>query len=42
MSGESPNFELSSAISIVILIFVLILSVFVRLIGKKLNKFEVQ
>ena len=42
MSGESPNFELASAISIVILIFVLILSVFVRLIGKKLNKFEVQ
>lgn len=41
MSGEHPNFELASAISIIILISVLILSVLVKVVGKKLNRFEV-
>lgn len=35
MSGEVPNFELASAISILILIFVLILSIIVKLIARK-------
>lgn len=38
MSGEQPNFELASAISIVILVFVLILNIAVKLISKRLNK----
>lgn len=38
MSSEQPNFELASAISIVILIFVLILNITVKLLSKKLNK----
>lgn len=38
MSGEQPNFELSSAISIIILIFVLILNISVKWLSKKLNK----
>jgi phosphate transport system permease protein len=38
MAGESPNFELSSAISIVILIVVFILSTIVKLISRKLSK----
>jgi len=42
MSGESPNFELSCAISIVILVIVLILSIITKLVAKKLNKFEVE
>jgi len=42
MSGESPNFELASAISIVILIMVLLLSITVKLIVKKINRFEVK
>lgn len=41
MSGENPNFELASAISILILIIVLILNVLVKILGKKLNRFEV-
>ncbi|MDD4123725.1 MAG: ABC transporter permease subunit, partial [Bacilli bacterium] len=42
MSGESPNFELSCAISIVILVIVLVLSIITKLVAKKLNKFEVE
>lgn len=38
MSSEQPNFELASAISIVILVFVLLLNISVKLISKKLNK----
>lgn len=38
MSGEQPNFELASAISIIILIFVLILNLSVKWISRKLNK----
>lgn len=39
LGGESPNYELACAISIVILIIVLMLNVIVKIIGKKLNKF---
>ena len=38
MSGEQPNFELASAISIIILIFVLCLNIIVKLLSKRLNK----
>ncbi len=38
MSGEDPNFELASAISIIILVIVLSLNVVVKIIGKKLEK----
>ena len=38
MSSEMPNFELASAISIVILVFVLILNIIVKLLSRKLNK----
>lgn len=38
MSSEQPNFELASAISIVILVFVLLLNISVKLISKKINK----
>lgn len=38
MSSEQPNFELASAISIVILVFVLVLNIAVKLLSKKLNK----
>lgn len=38
MSGESPNFELASAISIVILLVVFVLSTFVKLATRRLNK----
>lgn len=38
MAGENPNFELSSAISIVILIVVFALSTIVKLITRRLNK----
>ena len=40
LGGENPNYELACAISIVILIVVLILNILVKIIGKKLNKFE--
>lgn len=40
LGGENPNYELACAISIVILIIVLILNILVKIIGKKLNKFE--
>jgi phosphate transport system permease protein len=42
MSGENPNFELSSAISIIILVMVFILSMVVKLIAGKLNYSEVK
>jgi phosphate transport system permease protein len=35
MSGEVPNFELASAISLIILVVVLILSLFVKIIARK-------
>ncbi len=38
MSSENPNFELASAISLIILIFVLGLNIIVKIIGKRLNK----
>lgn len=38
MSGEQPNFELSSTISIIILAIVLLLNVTVKLISHRLNK----
>lgn len=38
MSGEQPNFELASAISIIILIFVLCLNIIVKVLSKRLNK----
>lgn len=38
MSGEQPNFELASAISMIILIFVLCLNIVVKLLSKRLNK----
>lgn len=40
LGGENPNYKLSCAISIVILTVVLILNIVVKIIGKKLNKFE--
>lgn len=38
MSSEQPNFELASAISIVILVFVLLLNISVKLASKRLHK----
>jgi len=38
MSGEEPNFELASAIAIIILIVVLVLNILVKIIGKKMSK----
>lgn len=38
MSGEQPNFELSSTISIIILLMVLVLNLTVKLISYRLNK----
>lgn len=40
LGGENPNYKLACAISIVILTMVLILNIIVKIIGKKLNKFE--
>ena len=42
MQGENPNYSQACAISIIILIVVLILNILVKLISKKLNKFEVK
>ncbi len=42
MQGDNPNYQVSCAISIIILIIVLALSILVKLISKKLNKFEVK
>ncbi len=41
MSGETPNFELASAISIIILITVLLLSITIKVISKRWNRMEV-
>lgn len=38
MSGEQPNFELASAISIVVLVMVLILNITIKIITSNLNK----
>lgn len=38
MSGEQPNFELASAISLIILLFVLILNFTVKLLSKRFKK----
>lgn len=40
MGGENPNFELSCAISIIILLIVFILSISVKYVSKKINKFQ--
>lgn len=40
LGGENPNYKLACAISIVILTMVLVLNIIVKIIGKKLNKFE--
>jgi phosphate transport system permease protein len=40
MNGEVPNYKLASAISIIILIIVFIMSVIVKFLGKKLNRIE--
>ena len=40
LGGENPNYQLACAISIVILTMVLILNIIVKIIVKKLNKFE--
>ncbi len=42
ISGENPNFEHACAISIVILLVVFILNIFVKLISKKINRYEVK
>lgn len=42
LSGENPNYSAACAISIVILVLVLVLNLLVKLISKKLNKFEVK
>lgn len=42
MSNENPNYEQACAISIIILFVVLILNILVKLISKKLNRFEVK
>ena len=42
MSGENPNYGQACAISIIILGIVLVLNLIVKLISKKLNRFEVQ
>ena len=38
MSGEQPNFQLASAISIIILIIVLVLNFVVKAIAKRFTK----
>ena len=42
LSGENPNYEQACAISILIIIIVLVLNVLVKLVSKKLNRFEVK
>ncbi len=41
MGGENPNYGTSSAIAIIILIMVLILNLIVKLIGSRINRYEV-
>lgn len=38
MGGEEPNYELASAIAIIILFIVFLMNILVRIIGKKMNK----
>lgn len=38
MSGEEPNYELASAIAIIILLIVFVMNIIVKLIGKRMNK----
>lgn len=38
MGGEAPNFELASAIAIIILLIVFVLNILVKIIGNKMNK----
>lgn len=40
LSGENPNYEVSCAISIIILVVVFAMNLLVKLISKKLNKME--
>lgn len=42
MSGENPNYGQACAISLIILMIVLLLNILVKLVSKKLNKFEVK
>lgn len=42
MSGENPNYSQACAISIIILIVVLILNISIKIICKKIQKFEVK
>lgn len=42
MSGENPNYGQACAISVIILLLVLVLNLAVKLISKKLNRFEVK
>lgn len=42
LSGENPNYGMACSISFIILVVVLILNIAVKLICKKLNKFEVK
>ena len=41
-SGQNPNYGMASAISLIILALVLVLNIAVKIICKKLNKFEVK
>lgn len=40
LCGENPNYKLACAISIVILTMVLILNIIIKIIGKRVNRFE--
>lgn len=42
LQGENPNYSQACAVSIVILFIVLVLNILVKLISKRLNKFEVK
>ena len=42
LTGENPNYSQGCAISIVILVIVLILNISVKLLAKRLNRFEVK
>ncbi len=42
MSGENPNYEMACAISLIILVLVFIMNILVKLVVKKMNKFEVK
>lgn len=42
MAGDNPNYAQACAIAIIILFIVLLLNIFVKLIVKKFNKFEVK